>query len=510
MGSGIVLARALGPQGLGQFALVLAVVSAGALVANLGGTETATRFIPAIKAGGTLKKVVAVMWPLFAARLLMSVAVAAVIILLRGTMGELPGMDGVFTLSLAAVAGSHVLLASFQGPAQVLLVNFERQRYLTTVTALANLSALLAVFALAVTGHLTVERAVAVVTMALAIRVVLFCNAAFHCISQAPDVQNAAATAPSLENDLRGRMTRYGGVMFLIAVGGFLLQTRSDAYLISAILGIQAVAYYHLASGFTRTVYGLPVSRTADFFLTGMLTEGYVRHGLPSVRHRFRQIVKMRLLLSVPVAFGGTLLARHIVEAVYGAEYAPAAGLLAIFFLLQLPLQWTGAISGVLVAIEKPQWFLWTKAVAIVTVPLTIWWLHLWGLPGAALATTLGTGLAASIEFLAARHHAGIRFPFRDVARYAAAGGVMAGVVALISNTFSAPAWGILAIAAPAGATSYAGALLLLRAFSPGEWAVIRSLLTFPRRRSKTAPGPAGDVGVSTQLRQPVSYLSAP
>ena len=110
-----------------------------------------------------------------------------------------------------------------------------------------------------------------------------------------------------------------------------------------------------------------------------MLTEGYVQSGASSLRHRFRNIVRLRFALSVPIGFGGALLAGEIVEAVYGPEYSAAAAILALFFLLQMPLQWIGAISGVLVAVEKPQWFLWTKAVSLITIPLTIWWLQIWG-----------------------------------------------------------------------------------------------------------------------------------
>ncbi len=151
--------------------------------------------------------------------------------------------------------------------------------------------------------------------------------------------------------------------------------------------------------------------------------------------------------------------------------------LLALFFLLQMPLQWIGSISGVLVAIEKPHWFLWTKMVSAVTIPLTIWWLHLWGVEGALLATSLGMALAAGLEFAAARHYTGISFPVAETARYLLAGGLMAAVVAAMAEFIPGPSWLVLAIAVPAGGATYLAALLAVRAFSADEIAALKQSL---------------------------------
>jgi O-antigen/teichoic acid export membrane protein len=475
-GTSVVLARSLGPQGFGQLALVLAVASTTALLANLGGTEVATRFVPEMKARGQLRGVFGLAWPLMAARLAASAAVAGVIIGLRGPVGEAIGLDRSFSLALAAMASAHALLAGFQGPAQVLLVNLDRQRLLNGVATVSNAAGFAAMLTLAALGRLTLELAVAVTVATLAARVAVYVSAAARAAGRQSDASLDAASA-EYAAALRRRMFRYSGVMFLIAVGGFLLQTRSDAYLVGAVLGAQAVAFYHLADGFTRTAFTLPAPRLTGFLMTGLLTEAYVSSGLEPVRRRFRQMARMQFLVNVPIGFGGAVLAERIVEAVYGPEYAAAAGLLALFFLLQMPLYWIGAISGVLVAVEKPQWFLWTKAVSVATIPLAIWWLNLWGVYGALYATSLGTAAVAALEFVAARRYSGISFPAVDVARYMVAGGVMAAAVAALEAVIAGPAWLVLAVTVPAGAVTYGAALLLVRALSAEDIAALRALL---------------------------------
>lgn len=484
LGTGIVLARSLGPELFGQLALVLAIASTGALLANLGGTEIATRYVPELKAKGQLKIVFGLAWPVMSVRLAVSFLVAAAVIALRAPIGDAIGMSENLTLTLAALAAGHALLAGFQGPAQVALVNLDRQRLVNAVNGMTNGAGFIAILALAMTGSLTVQLAVAVIVGALAIRVAIYLVITIRSLSNMPETVDKDSR---FETDLRSRMFKYGGVMLLIGIGGFLLQTRSDQYLVGAILGVQAVAFYHMANGFSRAAFMLPASRLTGFLMTGMLTEAYVSEGMETLRNRFRQMVRIRFLFSVPIGFGGAILASDIVDSVYGAEYAPAASLLALFFLMQMPLYWIGSVSGVLVAIEKPQWFLWTKAVTLLTIPLSIWWIGRWGLEGALFATTLGTAVVASMEFIAVRRYTGISFPTADVVRYVVAGTVMAAAVGVIA-VIGGPSWLTLMIGIPVGVVVYGSALLTLKAFSPAELKALNAAIPLPLPLLKTAP----------------------
>lgn len=484
LGTGIVLARSLGPELFGQLALVLAIASTGALLANFGGTEIATRYVPELKAKGRLSNVFGLAWPVISVRLALSLFVAAAIISLRGPIGDAIGLEENLTMVLAALAASHALLAGIQGPAQVALVNLDRQRLVNAVNGATNGAGFAVVLALAMAGTLTVQLAVAVIVISLAIRVITYVMVVARSLSNMPETK---AGDLKYEAELRRRMFRYGGVMLLIGIGGFLLQTRSDQYLVGAILGVQAVAFYHLANGFSRAAFTLPASRLTGFLMTGMLTEAYVSEGMDSLRNRFRQLVRVRFLFSVPIGFGGAVLATDIVDTVYGPEYGPAAGLLALFFLLQMPLYWIGSISGVLVAIEKPHWFLWTKGVALLTIPLAIWWIALWGLEGALFATTLGTAAVAALEFFAARLHTGISFPFTDVLRYFGAGAVMAVVVGGVV-AIGGPSWVSLLVGVPVGIVIYGVALLALKAFSPAELNALSAAVPLPFHRLRPTP----------------------
>ena len=494
MSAGVVLARTLGPAGFGQLALVLAIAAASATLANMGGTETLVRYLPELRARGRFHEAWRVALPFLAVRLAVALIAGLVLIVLHDTIGGAIGLDGSLTLLLASLAAGHALLASLQGPAQVFLVNVGEHRFINTVSAVFSGLYLLALVLFTFSGGLSVEIAVMATTASLAARV------AFYGVrvwlvrrSDSKDARQETDGAIDAGQDVRRRMARYSGTMFLIAVGGFLLQSRSDEYFIGAVLGVQAVAFYHLADGFTRTVYSLPMPRLTGFLITGLLAEAYITDGLETVRRRFSRIVRFRFMVNVPIAFGGALLAEEIVATVYGPDYAGAASLLALFFLLQLPLRWIGAISGVLVAVEKPHWFLWTKLVSVVTIPLTIWWLGLWGLNGALFATSLGTAAVAAIEFRAARRFTGISFPAVEVARYVLAGGVMAVAVAGTKELLGGlPAPVVLAVAAPVAGGAYVAALIGLRALSPSEAGFVRSVLRIRAARRPVSPANSG------------------
>ena len=74
LGTGVVLVRTLGPTEFGRLALVLAIAATAALIANLGGTEAATRFVAELKARGRLDQLFRIAWPLIAVRVATSVS----------------------------------------------------------------------------------------------------------------------------------------------------------------------------------------------------------------------------------------------------------------------------------------------------------------------------------------------------------------------------------------------------------------------------------------------------
>jgi O-antigen/teichoic acid export membrane protein len=278
-------------------------------------------------------------------------------------------------------------------------------------------------------------------------------------------------------------------VLGLISVGNFVMQYRSDAYFIAAIVGAQGVAAYHIGLGLSQKAFSALVPKAGGMMLLGAMTEAYAREGRPALHRYFSRMVKYVLLANLPIALGGAILAREIVYVVYGESYLEAAGIVALFFLVTGPLTVGGAISGVLSAIERPDLFMWTKVLTVVNIGLNVLLIPVYGVAGALYATAASSTLILAVEYLLARRLTGITFPAGSIIRTLGAAGAMAAVVIVLQRALATPQWATLAIVVPIGAIVYLTAVLLLRAAGEDELRLVESRLPFIAHLTTRLPG---------------------
>jgi O-antigen/teichoic acid export membrane protein len=130
---------------------------------------------------------------------------------------------------------------------------------------------------------------------------------------------------------------------------------------------------------------------------------------------------------SLPIAVGGSLLARRLIDFVFGAEYAPAGPVLALLIWTIPPLLSRGVYSAVLIADNRHDAVLRATAIAAaLNVGLNFLMIPLLGMIGAAVTTVLAEAIRVLLTRAWAQRSGLAHIPLGRLARVALATAVMA------------------------------------------------------------------------------------
>ena len=156
-------------------------------------------------------------------------------------------------------------------------------------------------------------------------------------------------------------------------------------------------------------------------------------------------------------AVGGAILARPLLEALYGSAYTAGAPALRVLLAALLLMVFSRPYRVLLVAARKQGWdFRILLAAAVVNVAGNVAFLPRLGLLGAALATLASEALLLALAHAAVRRLAPGIGLVRHLVRPALCAGVMAALL------IATPSWPLVARVA-AGAACYAALVLALR-----------------------------------------------
>ena len=169
------------------------------------------------------------------------------------------------------------------------------------------------------------------------------------------------------------------------------------------------------------------------------------------------------LLLAVPAAVGGLLLADRLLYFLYGADFAGAAPALAILFLAQLVSVGSLLEGMALSAVGRPRGaFAAAGAGAAMLVLGDLALIPVYGVAGAALALLASTAVATVLARLLLRRTIRVRLERRPLGAIALAAGLMAGAVLAYRAVLPLDSLPLLVGAVALGATVYLGAALAL------------------------------------------------
>ncbi len=243
---------------------------------------------------------------------------------------------------------------------------------------------------------------------------------------------------------------------------------RIDAVLIGWLLDDRAVGFY--AAAYTVMLGAQIAASMIGAALAPVFARTFAVD--PAAFQRAWQSgLRAVLLIGVPVALGGSILAAPIIGRAYGAAYEPSAGVLAILI-------WGSPLAAIGVVVQaalrgagREWWLLWVSgSCALFNVVANVWAIPRYGIKGAAVVTILTEAMSAA-ALVAAAYRARILAPPRLPAVAFIAALVALGVVATAAE--SAP----VELALLASSAAYVAVLVLLGVLTREDGRELRSTL---------------------------------
>ncbi len=460
----IFLARRLGPEDLGLFGIILAILVWVELFVINGVPTAMQHFLPegkydarsVVRQGVRLQGLYClIVWSLFLAaapifarffhddRLTVFFWIASIDIVIYG----------LYWLFVGVLSGKR---------------KFAWQAVTTTAYALGKLAAVVALVLLGmgVTGALIGNWLGSLVGMLIGMR---FGKTPFEDTAEKPAIERSALLAyarPIIVYTIIMNLLLYLDIAFV------------KKYLTDADVG-----FYHVAGTLARIPYFIFIG--LSFTLLPTLSRTIARNEHERARQQIRQVMRFLFLLLVPTVIFIGQNAEPLIRLLYSEVYLPAAQILPVLTLALVMYTLFYITTTVLNADKKPALALWIAAGAgVVDLAANILWVPRYGTVGAAMATGLASavGMFGGFVYIFRRFRSGLSL-------FSLLRMVTAGLLAaLVTVPWEVEAAGVL-LKAIGFVLAYFVLLIMGRELNGSDWLVIKHIFAgaSARREAPTA-----------------------
>jgi len=463
---GIVLARGLGTEQYGIYALLMWFLSLAALVVNLGAGEMSKRFIAeALGAGHTQE-------PQGLVRLTL---------MLRGGAG-LAGSLVILALSrfwaeLFGNAGNHVYFAFIaftllpQGLNYALITiftGFQKYEYAAYVTLGTGPLRLALIIIFMVVGFgIQQVLIVHIATLTLGILIGLILLRRLMPL-------NGLFLSSLLDRATKKRALKYALIMAGYLGLDYLAFREAAVFFIGLYCPAETVGFYTLAVRLgSMSVTLLPA--TFSFVLLPAFAEQFGKGDMGKIKTIYLTSARYLMVLSLPLAAAMIALASPIVTLLYGTDYAPTVTLMRII-IIPLAIGAIGqAAEAMIFGINRPGFVLkMTVVLALLNVGLNLWLVPRYGVLGAAIASSVPRVLYPLVLIKFASVRAGTHWPMRDTIKITLAscimGLVLFGLQVRLGVALS------LALGIVLGMVIYSATLFVLRVIQKQDMVMLKGI----------------------------------
>ncbi len=317
----IFVIRHLGADQFGQYAAALAYVSIFAMLTDLGTSTLSIREM-ARKPENTAWMVPAII----SLRAILSLGAIGVIVLSAWMLGK-PTIEilGIF------IASCGLLLYAFQGPLDSVMVSQERLDFAAVLNLIEKMLFMLlgAVFLWLGWGYIGLLIAMLAGVCVSAVSLWLVTRYTLHLHFLRPDPRRWwPLLRASFPFGITGAAREFA--------------RRFDTVFMSFVLTSAAVGWYNVPYNMLTTLLVMAQSLAMSIYPT-MVRE--YNSGMGSIEYTVQRALRYLLLLSVPIAVGGGLLAERIILVLYGLPFAPSIPVMQLMVWV-LPLLFISELLG--------------------------------------------------------------------------------------------------------------------------------------------------------------------
>lgn len=458
----ILVARYLGPDLFGVYALIVWVRVTSAMLLDVGFSSAITKFVAELSGARYRAEAESLARMLIVGQIAVAAFGAIMLWLVAAPLATAlnqPEAAPLIPLAIAAL-GFNVVGGAFLGRLAG-LQRFMLKAALETIGAVATIVGTVAVIAIGggIREFLWLDIAVAALVALLTIT-----RSQMRPLGGGP-----------LDRQLLGRVARFCFGIFLVTSFDAILWQRSETFVLGRVNGVDQVAYFG-AAYFLAVLPVTLVPHALGATLAPFLSHRLGTSGVGAVRQSYMISTKYSALVALPICFLGAGLAEAVIRATYGNAYAAAAPALRLLLI--------GAAAGAL-ATPGTSLFLalgiparrafWGLPLAGVDLLLTVLLVPALGSTGAAFAKCVSQLSHVSIEAQYLRRKQHVTFPLGSLIRIAIASGAAGLVAYVVSSTL--PVVEGLILGGLVGIIVYGLGLILLSAFDSVDFDVMLEIL---------------------------------
>lgn len=446
----VLMARLLGPEAFGLYALAWNLLRIIIILAPLGLQNGVTHFGSRFRQSnqGAFKSIYR--RALFIS-LAVSTALAAILFALAPWLAntifkepELTAVIRLFVPIIPAMTGMHVVVTTSRVS--------QRMRYAVYVEEILQPVASLMLFLLL---YLLGWKLFGAVVSTVVSVFIAFAAGLIYVRRLFPEMAAAQAKAevPTTEVMRYSLPTAFSGMF------GVLIY-RVDRLFIGFFLPAASVGIYQAASQFS-IIFAIILNGFNAIF-TPMIADLFHQDKMSQLQELYRITTKWSLYLSTPVFLTILVAPVQIMTALYGSAYAEGGAVLFVLTLGQLINSATGPVGMLLIMTGRQnQWFNITAVSLVINLILNWVLIQRIGLVGAAIATAVTTAALFLWGLADARRTLGM-WPYdRRYLKGLLAAGIVTIALLAMRDTFDQPIWNVILLAGSA-TVGFFGLLLLL------------------------------------------------
>jgi O-antigen/teichoic acid export membrane protein len=463
---GILLARFLGPAEYGFYSFLVWFIYFIAIVVNLGLGQMVIRFIAEAlgrQSEGEVKSLVNIALQF---RFLAATLAVIVIIAFVGYWSDIfgyPERQDIFIILALCIIPQvlNFLLVSIFGGFQ----KYEYGAYLVLAT-----------------NPLRALGIIIVVVLGLGVREVLFASISAWVVGVFIGLfllrrlipLDSILARPRLTPEMK-RALKYAMIMMGVIGVSYFMGQRAEILFLGIFHPGEAVGFYTIAFLVSGSTIGV-VLQVFSTVLIPAVSEQVGRGDMDRVRAIYLTSARYLMILGIPLAIGGIILAGPIIKIVYGIEYEPAIPLVQILFIPFAFLTIADPATSVILGVNRPSFILKVGIVMVIlSLGLELWLIPIYGATGAAIGSSVARIIAPILYIRFASRQCQVPWPIKDTLKIILAALIMGAITFVIEQQIERPVISIVLLV-PLGVVIHFTLIIVFRVIQEQDISTLRQI----------------------------------
>jgi stage V sporulation protein B len=466
LAAGIVLARYLGSEQYGVYALLMSFLSLATIVVSLGMGEMVKRFVAEALGQQNSNAVKGYVRLNLVVRAIAALLTSLIIIGLADILAKLYDIptNGFYFMLIAASFIPMTMFTTFRG----IFAGFQKYEYSALLFSSVHVSRAVFGIIIVLLGYGIKE--LLILYIFIWIIGMIFGFFLLSRLVRLKDLfQKSLLDSPIMKSAMKYSLAALG----ILGVDYFLWQ-NAEVLLLGIFSPSEEVGFYNIAFKIPSLTIAL-IPFVFGQVLLPAVSEQYGRGDMGKIKAIYSTSARYLMMISFPIAAVGIALAAPIIELLYGPEYAPSVIIMQIAF---IPFGMRGlnyAVSSIIYGVKEPTYLLKIGiGLVIISIGLNFWLIPIYGAIGAVIATSIPRMLALPLYIRFVSKRIGEPWPLKATIRTSIAA-VGMGVVAFLIQLYLGTALG-LGLGIPLSIIVYIVALLLFGAVRAQDISMLRQI----------------------------------